>query len=96
MHHSSETTTPTQGSVLFGTVNGAVGEQWLAVYESVWARWYNTVDMLHTVDLICGYSQFANARYKEAVSPKMCGEIKLSTLEYQSPKQTLHNISQSH
>ena len=25
MQHPSETTTPTQGSVLFGTVNGAIG-----------------------------------------------------------------------
>ena len=26
MHHAGENTTPLQGSVLFGTVNGAVGE----------------------------------------------------------------------
>ena len=26
MQHAFESTTPTQGSVLFGTVNGAVGE----------------------------------------------------------------------
>lgn len=28
MQHSGETSTPTQGSVLYGTVNGAVGKYW--------------------------------------------------------------------
>ena len=33
MQHPSETTTPTQGSVLFGTVNGAIGKILIILVE---------------------------------------------------------------
>lgn len=35
MQHPGETTTPTQGSILFGTVNGAIGKDSHVIFINI-------------------------------------------------------------